>query len=311
VFKPMTGDSLAFTQAKEIPMSDPTDVQNSVERMKIHMELRGLRPMTVYTFTGYARRFLAHVGKAPAAVTAADVESFLLDLCRKDRAPRTRNVALAAVRCLLGATTSNDGTVGIPRAKVPRLSPKILSGSEVARLLASTDSPKYRAIFTLAYGAGLRVSEITGLQVADIDGQRMVIHVREGKTGARHVMLSPRVLEALRTYWKAARPAGPELFPGGRSQRPGTQLTRESIHKVLGKVARQAGIKKHVHPHMLRHCFATHMIEAGADIRSVQVLLGHACIESTTTYLHLSNAHLRASPSPIDVLGTPAGNVLG
>ena len=124
-------------------------------------------------------------------------------------------------------------------------------------------------------------------------------------------LLSPRVLEALRTYWKAARPAGPELFPGGRSQRQGTQLTRESIHKVIVKVARKAGIKKRVHPHTLRHCFATHMLEAGADIRSVQVLLGHACIESTTAYLHLSNAHLRASPSPIDVLGTPAGNVLG
>ena len=147
-------------------MPDPTDVQNSIERMKIHMELRGHRPMTVYTFNGYARRFLAHVGKAPAAVTAADVESFLLDLCRKGRAARTRNVALAAVRCLLFATTSNDATVGIPRAKVPRLSPKILSGSEVARLLAATDSPKYRAIFMLAYGAGLRVGEIAALQVS-------------------------------------------------------------------------------------------------------------------------------------------------
>jgi site-specific recombinase XerD len=307
----VTGDSSAFTQAKEIAMSDPTDVQNSIERMKLHMELRGLRPMTVATFTGYAGRFLDHVGKTPAAVTAADVESFVLDLCRKGRAARTRNVALAAVRCLLFATTSNDATVGIPRAKVPRLSPKILSGSEVARLLAATDSPKYRAIFMLAYGAGLRVGEIAALQVTDIDSQRMLIHVREGKTGPRHVMLSPRVLEALRAYWKAARPAGPELFPGGRSQRPGTQLTRESIHKVIVKVARQAGIQKRVYPHMLRHCFATHMLEAGADIRSVQVLLGHACLQSTITYLHLSSAHLRATPSPIDLLGTPAGNVLG
>jgi integrase len=213
VFKAMTGDSSAFTQAKEIAMFDSTDVQNSIDRMKIHMELRGHRPMTVSTFNGYARRFLAHVGKAPEAVTAADVESFVLDLCRKGRAARTRNVALAAVRCLLFATTGNDATVGIPRAKVPRLSPEILSGSEVARLLAATDSPKYRAIFMLAYGAGLRVGEIAALKVMDIDSERMLIHVREGKTGARHVMLSPRVLEALRTYWKAARPAGaPSCF---------------------------------------------------------------------------------------------------
>jgi site-specific recombinase XerD len=123
-------------------------------------------------------------------------------------------------------------------------------------------------------------------------------------------MLSPRVLEALRAYWKAARPKGPSLFPGrSRSANPG--LSREAVNRVLLGVARKAGIRKRVYPHMLRHCFATHMLETGADIRSVQVLLGHACIQSTTTYLHLSQAHLRATPSPIDLLGTPAGNVLG
>jgi site-specific recombinase XerD len=189
------------------------------------------------------------------------------------------------------------------------LSPRVGS-SEVALLLAATDSPKYRAIFMLAYGAGLRVSEITALQVADIDSQRMLIHVREGKTGPRHVMLSPRVLEALRAYWKTARPKGPSLFPG-RSRSANPSLSREAVNRVLLKVARKAGIHKRVYPHMLRHCFATHMLETGADIRSVQVLLGHARIESTTTYLHLSSAHLRATPSPIDLLGTPAGSILG
>ena len=292
-------------------MTEPNDVQSSLDRMKIHMELRGLRPNTVSTFARCARRFLAHTDKAPADVTSTDVESFLLDLVRKGRSPRTRNVNLAAVRCLLGATTGGNATAGIPRAKIPRRSPEILSGSEVALLLAATDSPKYRAIFMLAYGAGLRVSEITALQVADIDSKRMLIHVREGKTGPRHVMLSPRVLEALRAYWKAARPKGPSLFPGrSRSANPG--LSREAVNRVLLGVARKAGIRKRVYPHMLRHCFATHMLEIGADIRSVQVLLGHACIQSTTTYLHLSQAHLRATPSPIDLLGTPRGRrILG
>jgi integrase/recombinase XerD len=255
----MTGDSLAFTQAKEITMTDPTDVQNCIEKMKIHMELRGLRPMTVSTFTGYARRFLAHVGKAPSAVTAADVESFMLDLCRKGRAAQTRNVALAAVRCLVGAATGNDATVSVPCAKVPRRSPNILSGSEIARLLAATDAPKYRAIFNLAYGAGLRLGEITALQVADIDSQRMLIHVREGKTGARHVMLSPRVLEALRIYWKDARPKGPGLFPGRSRTTADAGLSCKAVNHVITKVARKAGIKKRVYPHLLRHCFATHM----------------------------------------------------
>jgi site-specific recombinase XerD len=219
-------------------------------------------------------------------------------------------VNLAAVRCLLGATTGSDVTANIPRAKVPRRSPKILSGSEVVRLLAATDSPKYLAIFNLAYGAGLRLGEITALEVEDIDSQRMLIHVRDGKTGDRHVILSPRVLEALRSYWKAVRPKGPKLFPG-RSRSADAGLSRTAIHHVITKVARKAGIKKRVHLHLLRHCFATHMLELGADIRSVQVSLGHASIETTSKYLHLSNAHLRATPSPIDVLRTPAGLVLG
>ena len=281
-------------------MADADDAEKSLDQMKIFMELRGLRPNTVYTFALCARRFLAHAGKAPTAIKAADVESFLLDLTRKGRSPQTRNVNLSAVRCLLFATLGEDSrvvTAGIPNARVRRRSPEILSGTEVERLLA--------------YGAGLRVGEITALQAEDIDSKRMLIHVREGKTGPRDVMLSPRVLVALRTHWKAAGLTGPELFPGGRSPRPGTQLTRESVHKVLAKVARKAGIPKPVHPHTLRHCFATHMLETGADLRKVQVLLGHACIGSTTNYLHLSSTHLHGSPSPIDLLGTPAGKILG
>ena len=141
-------------------MSKPSYVQKSVERMKIYMELRGLRPNTAYTFAHCARRFLAHVGKPPATVTTKDVEGFLLDLARKGRSPRTRNVNLSAVRCLLFATTGESSrvvTTGIPNAKVPRRSPEILSGSEIGRLLDATEQPKYRAIFMLAYCAGLRV----------------------------------------------------------------------------------------------------------------------------------------------------------
>jgi site-specific recombinase XerD len=295
-------------------ISDENDPKKSLDQMKIFMELRGLQPNTVYTFALCARRFLAHAGKAPVAIKAADVESFLLDLTHKGRSPQTRNVNLSAVRCLLFATLGSDGrviTAGIPNARLRRSSQEILTGTEVERLLAATDSPKYYAIFILAYGAGLRVGEITALQAEDIDSKRMLIHVREGKTGPRDVMLSPRVLLALRTHWKASGLTGPALFPGGRSQRPGTQLTRESIGRVLAKVARKAGIPKRVHPHTLRHCFATHMLESGADIRKVQVLLGHASIGSTTKYLHLSSSHLHGTPSPIDLLGTPAGKILG
>jgi integrase/recombinase XerD len=295
-------------------MSDTSDIEKSIERLQIHMRLRGLRPNTIRTFTGCAARFLTHVGKPPAEVTTRDVELFLLELVRRGRSALARSVYLCAVRYLLTATLGDAGrgiTAAIPHGKRPRRCPEILSGSEVARLLDATDSPKYRAIFMLAYGAGLRIGEITALRACDIDSERMLLRIPEGKTGPRHVMLSPRVLLTLRAYWKSARPKGPELFPGGRAQRPGTRLSRKSINKVLAAVGRKAGIKKRVHPHMLRHCFATHRLEAGADVRSVQMLLGHAHLESTTTYLHLSRAHLRATPSPIDLLGTRAGSVLG
>jgi site-specific recombinase XerD len=137
--------------------SDKNDAQKSLDQMKTFMGLRGLQPNTVYTFALCARRFLAHAGKSPADIKAADVESFLLDLTRKGRSPQTRNVNLSAVRCLLFATLGSDSrviTAGIPNARVRRRSPEILSGTEVERLLAVTDSPKYQAVFMLAYGGG-------------------------------------------------------------------------------------------------------------------------------------------------------------
>ena len=199
----------------------------------------------------------------------------------------------------------------IPWAKAPRCSPDILSGSEIVRLLAATTSPKYRAVFMLAYGAGLRVSELVTLLTTDIDSARMLIHVRESKTGPRYVMMSPRVLEALRGYWRVFRPKGPRLFPGRSREIADPHLTRTAVHRVLARAAQVAGITKTVSPHTLRHAFATHLLETGADVRTVQVLLGHASIGSTAKYLHLTTTRLRQVPSPLDLIGTPRGQVLG
>ena len=164
--------------------------------------------------------------------------------------------------------------------------PQILSGTEVARLLAATTSLKYRAIFTLAYGAGLRVGEISRpSRPATSTAERMVMRVREAKSGQRYVMLSARVLAAMRAYWKAYRPPGTELFPRFAKRRPGKQLSRASVHQAIVKAAREAGIDKRVSPHTLRHSFATHLLESGADVRSVQLLLGHAYPQTTTQYL--------------------------
>lgn len=292
-------------------MTRESYVETCLGRMRRWMALRGLAPNSVATYVRCARQFLAHVDRPLGAVKRTDIEGYLHTLVAKARSPRTRNVQLGAIRCLLRSTVRRDPTAAIPRAKVPRMVPQILSGAEVEQLLAATTSPKYRAIFMLAYGAGLRVGEITTLETSDLDSQRMLIRVRDGKTGQRYVMLSPRLLAALRTYWKAYRPPGTALFPGYAKPRAGTQLTRESIHRVLVKAVRAAGIRKHVSPHTLRHCFATHLLDSGADVRTVQLLLGHASLDTTATYLHLTTAQLRQVPSPLDLIGTPRGHRLG
>jgi site-specific recombinase XerD len=161
----------------------------------------------------------------------------------------------------------------------------------------------------LAYGAGLRVSEICRLCIDDVDAKRMVLRIRNAKRGReRYVMLSARLLRELRAYWKATRLAGPLFFPG-RAGRP--RLTRKALQKAFADAARRAGLAKRVSPHTLRHSFATHLLEAGTDLRSLQVLLGHASITSTTIYLHVSTARLQSIASPLDVLGTSEGRTFG
>jgi len=266
----------------------------------------------VAVYLRLVRRFMAHVGKPLGVVEPSDVEGYLHELARRGHAPQSRNVILASLRLAFRTLIRRDPTAGIPQAKVPRHMPAILSGSEVRRLLEATTSLKYRAIFMLAYGAGLRVSEVLALETGDIDSERMLIHVRAGKTGERYVMMSPRLLAALRAYWRAFRPEGPLLFPGrGRKGAPDAPLSRVAVRKVLVKAARAAGISKPVSPHILRHSFATHLLDAGADVRTVQVLLGHAHIETTTAYLHLTTARLRQVPSPLDLIATEPERLVG
>jgi len=187
--------------------------------------------------------------------------------------------------------------------------PTILSGTEIERLLGAMTSNKHRALVMLAYGAGLRVSEVAGLEIQDIDAKRMVLRIRNAKRGReRYVMLSPLLLQTLRAYWKEARPQGPSLFPG---RDPARLLTRSAIHKAMRVAARRAGIDKRISPHTLRHSFATHLLEAGTDLRTLQVLLGHGSVRSTTGYLHVSTARVQALRSPLDDLGTPQGHRYG
>ena len=280
------------------------------ERMTQDMELRGLQPLTIKTYLGCVQQFAKRMGRCPSKLGAEDVRRFALTLVRDRKVSATRfNVYMAALRFLYVVTLRRpDVAQELHRRKVPMRLPNVLSGQEVAEVLRATRFPKHRAMLMLAYGAGLRVSEICRLHTTDIDSQRMVIHVRDAKRQrARHAMLSPRLLEVLRAYWKAERPKGPALFPG----ETGTYLTEGAVREALRKLTRRIGFKKRVSPHTLRHCFATHLLEAGVDVRTLQVLLGHASLSSTTHYLHVTLARLQGTKSPLDALGDLDGDAPG
>lgn len=199
----------------------------------------------------------------------------------------------------------------LPTPKRARRLPTVLTPDEVRRLIAGAKNLYHRTLLLTLYGCGLRRSELLRLKVADIDSQRMVIRVEHGKGGhAREVPLSPTLLTALREYYRWMRPQT-YLFPGQahgwRTDRP---LTSRSVWDAVRSAAQTAGIDRRVSPHTLRHSYATHLLEAGADLRTIQVLLGHADLTQTTVYLHLSAQHLQAAPNPLERLQVPAPIVL-
>ena len=190
--------------------------------------------------------------------------------------------------------------------KQPRKLPVVLSLEEVARFLGAITHVKHRALLMTAYSAGLRVSEVTRLRVADIDSQRMVLRIRQAKGQKdRFVGLSPRLLKILREYWKAVRPSD-YLFPGARPDQP---LTSGSVHRVCRAARERCGLDKHVTVHTLRHSFATHLLEDGTDLRTIQILLGHRSLSTTARYLHVATAALRSTRSPLDRLDLPSEEV--
>jgi site-specific recombinase XerD len=187
--------------------------------------------------------------------------------------------------------------------KVQRL-PIILSPEEVTQLINSALTPFHRILLMTLYATGVRRAELARLKITDIDSRRMIIHIQGGKGRKdRDVMLSPTLLEALREYWRGLRRKPTHwLFPGGRSHTSNRHISPKTAWHACEKAARRSGIRNKIHPHTLRHCFATHLLEAGADLRTIQVLLGHRDLEETTIYLHLSQRHLNATASPLDLL---------
>jgi integrase/recombinase XerD len=281
------------------------------DRMVEDLTLRGMSPLTMAVYLRYAQLFVNHHGGvSPLRLGENAVRAFLLHRVKEDGvSPSTQRLCVASLKFLYGVTLKRPQvTARIPYPKVPITLPDVLTGSEVQRLLGCITSIRCRLVCTLAYGAGLRISEACGLKVGDVDGRRGVIQVRGGK-GARdrQVTLAHKLLLLLREYWKITRPEGAYLFPGDAAGKP---ITRAAVSHAIRAAAKAARIKKHVTPHTLRHSFATHLMEMGVHLRAIQVLLGHSRIETTLRYARVSGDYLGRLRMPFDVLGTPEGEIL-
>ena len=283
-------------------------MDHDVERMLEQMEVRGLAPRTRRLYQRLIERLAAFSGKPAREVEPRDVERWFLHLTRERKARAvTRNQAAAALRFFFVVTVPRPSVVAaVPQAKVPKTLPDVLSAAEVARLLAAMDSSRYRAIASLCYGAGLRISEACTLMVDAIDSEQRILRIRGKGDRVREVPLGDRLLQELRAYWKAHRPPGPHLFPAvGPGRR--TTISPRSVWRALQRAATKAAIEKRVSAHVLRHSYATHLVEAGTDLRSVQLLLGHSSVETTTVYVHLTHARRADLPSPLDRLDALRG----
>jgi integrase/recombinase XerD len=270
-------------------------------RMLEDMAVRNLAQNTQSAYLQQIGAYARHFNRRPEDLGPEEIRAYQVHLTQTRRLSASSvSVATGALRFLYKVTLKRSWAVEeIPMPKRPFKLPVILSREEVMHFLDSVESIKHRAILMTAYAAGLRISEATHLKVTDIDSQRMMLRVDQGKGRKdRYVMLSPRLLEVLRAYWKAVRPKV-WLFPGDW---PGQPITRGAVEQACHKAHRASGIAKPVTAHSLRHAFATHLLESGADVRTIQLLLGHRSLATTSRYLKVATSTVCATPSPFDLL---------
>jgi integrase/recombinase XerD len=274
------------------------------QRMLEDMEIRNLSRNTQLSYLQQVSGFAKYFHCSPEALGPAEIRAYQVYLTNERKlTPGTLSIVVAALRFLYKVTLKRDWVdEEIPLPKKPFKLPVILSPEEVVHFLESVRSFKHRTILTTAYAAGLRISEVTRLKITDIDSQRMMLRVEQGKGQKdRYVMLSPQLLEILRAYWQVTRPKN-WLFPGDT---PAWPITRSAVQQICQKARRVSGIKKPVTAHSLRHAFATHLLEAGTDVRRIQLLMGHRSLATTARYLKVATTTVCATRSPFDLLPHP------
>ena len=269
------------------------------------LQRRNFSPTTIRSYLYAVERFARHFKCRPDRLNHTHLRSYQAHLLRAGQLqPKTVRLHVSALRFFFVKTLRRryllDDT---PYPKAPQRLPSILSVEEMARLIEAADGLYHRTMVMMLYSTGMRSAELLQLQVADIDSRRMLIHIRQGKGGRdRYVPLSPTLLATLRVYYRWMRPQT-WLFPGTvHNWRADKPITKRVLWDAVVSAATRAGFRKRVSPHLIRHSYATHLLESGADLRTIQLLLGHVNIRHTALYLHLSQKHLQAVANPLDAL---------
>jgi len=275
------------------------------EQMESDLVVRGMSERTREAYVGAVAKLAKYYGRSPDRVSEQEVQSYLLYLIQERKLSWSScNIAAQGIRFFYRITLKrSEAQFLVPTARQPQKLPQILSREEVASLIEQTHNLKHRAILMSAYGAGLRLTELCHLKVSDVDSKRMTIRVEQGKGAKdRYTLLSPTLLGELRRYWCIYRPKL-WLFS---ARDPGQPISEHTVHRLYHAAKARAGIAKPGGIHSLRHAFATHLLEGGADIHTIQRLMGHGHISSTQRYLHVAAKHLARTLSPLELLeGAP------
>ena len=275
------------------------------QRMTEDMQVRNLALNTQASYLQQVSLFARYFNKSPEALGPEEIRTYQVYLTNERRlAPGSVLIATAALRFLYRVSLKKDWTFedAIPAPKKPQKLPVVLSPEEVLHFLSCVSGTMHRAILTTCYAAGLRISEVVRLKPTNIDSQRMVIRVEQGKGQKdRYVMLSPKLLEILRGWWRVSKPRQ-WLFP---SDLPARHISKDAVEQACQKARRISGIRKPITPHSLRHGFAVHLLESGTDVRTIQLLLGHRSLATTARYLRIATSKVCSTSSPLDLLPRP------